>query len=98
MPSNKQYAFFYGQMLPQICEVIGVRPGRDNIEVVKAFLKRMYNIDSLTSLDQTGMMWLMTKIAIFFATEFGYTLDMPGEDSVDDMDLKQMLKLTYNTQ
>lgn len=96
MPSNAQFAFFHGKMLPQICEVIGVDPTRDNQHVVKQFIKRMYKIDSLASLDTIGMMHLITQTAIFFATEFGFSLDLPGEEGVDDMDLKEMLKLTYH--
>ena len=66
------------------------------MEVIKKFLKTMFKITSLRDLDNIGMQWLMTKIAIFFATEFAFTLDMPGEDRIDDMDLREMLKLTYH--
>jgi hypothetical protein len=96
MPSNSQYKFFHGPMLNQMCEVAGVSPTKQNKEVIKRFFKTLYKIDSLADLSTIGMQWFITKIAIFYATEFGFTLDMPGEENVDDMDLKQMLKLTYH--
>lgn len=79
----------------QIAQVVGVEPTRQNIEVLKKFLKRMFGIDSLRDLDNIGMQWFMTKIAVLFATEFAFTLDMPGEENVEDMDLREMLKLYY---
>ena len=96
MASSSQFRFFHGVMLKQMCEVAGVSPTKQNQEVIKRFFKTLYKIDSLADLSTIGMQWFITKVAIFYATEFGFTLDMPGEENIDDLDLKQMLKLTYH--
>ncbi len=96
MPSNRQLAFFHGKMLVQIAELIGVEPNRDNKDVIKAMIKRLLNIDSLSALDNIGMSRVITQTAIFFATEFGFSLDLPGEDNVDEQEMKELLKMVYH--
>lgn len=94
-PNRKQYNFFYGVMLPQICSKIGVRPTKGNVEVVKALIKTRFNVDSLTDLNPHGMSLLIEHTAIFFSSEFGIMLDLPGEIGSEEKDMKEFLKMAY---
>lgn len=78
-----------------MCDAIGITPSRGNTEAVKAMLKRAFGIDSLASLDQTGLARFIHASVILLASEFAIVVDLPGEDNVDDQSMKDFLKAIY---
>lgn len=100
--SNKQLAYIYGRMLAQVCQKIGVKPTQSNKEVVKEILKRVVGIDTLAVMkDDTEfshnkrLRFFIEQSAIFLASELAVVIDFPGEENVEEMEMKQFLKSIY---
>ena len=94
MGSLAQNRFFHGIMLPQICNLIGVTPTKQAINTLKALLKKRDDVESLTHLNAAEMKMFIDQIAIFFAMEFAFVLDLPGEERSHEKDIKQFLEET----
>jgi hypothetical protein len=96
MGSKGQNAFFHGIMLVEICEKIGVKPTEGNKAVIKALIKKRFEIDSLSALGTKGMSLILEHVVMFFSSEFGIELDLPGEDNSEEQGMKDFLKAVYH--
>ena len=86
-----------------MCGIIGVEDNRDNKEVIKALLKKVTGIDSLARQEADDdvmynrrLSLFIERSAIFIAMEMGVAVDLPGEENVDEQDMKTFLKAIYD--
>lgn len=101
--SNKQLAYIYGKMLPQVCERIGVVPTQTNKETIKKVLKKAAKIDTLGKMADDDEFTHNIRLSRFIensarllSTEFGIVIDFPWETDVDKQDMMTFLKSIYH--
>ena len=101
--SYSQLKFIYSKLLTQVCEFFKLEPNRDNKEAIKAVLKTVSGIDTLGRMEDDDdltynirLSLFIQKSAIFMASEFGYVIDLPGEDNVDEHDIQTFIKAIYH--
>jgi hypothetical protein len=90
-------------MLSQVCEKVGLKPTQGNKEAIKAFLKKAADIDTLGRMDDDDdltynvrLSRFITHSAILLASELGMEIDLPGENNVEEDDMKNFLKAIYH--
>lgn len=96
--SNKQLAYIHGSLLDQVCKKIGIKPTRPHKNAIKAMLKKYHGVDSLGGLDNNGLKYFIEMSAILLASEFAIVVDFPGEENVEEQDMKNLLKTIYGEQ
>jgi hypothetical protein len=62
---------------------------------LKQMFKRHAGIDSLGPLDNKGMTWFLTKTMILLAQNWSIEIDLPGEENVQDMEMREFINLIY---
>ena len=60
-------------------------------------LKKARGIDSLGGLDNSGLRLFIEGSAILLASEFAIVVDFPGEENVEEQDMREFLKLYLNS-
>ena len=100
--SYAQLRFIYGSLLGQTCEKIGLEPSRDNKEVIKAVLKKVTGIETLGRMQDdddvtynSRLTLFIERSAIFLASELGIVVDLPGEENVEEADMRSFLRTIY---
>ena len=100
MPSLKEYKYYYGILLSQICFLFRVKKS-NNKEVSKLLhqaFKEYAEIDSITTLTTYQMEGYLSMIRMLMARERGLFISEPNEpDDLVDWSMKNFLKLKlYN--
>jgi len=76
-----------------VCEKLGIKPTPCHKNAVKAMLKKARGVESLGDLDSAGMSLFIERSAMLLASEFAMVVDFPGEYGVEEMDMRNFLKL-----
>ena len=95
--SLAQLRFVHGTLLTQVCAKLGITPTRAHKDAIKAMLKKARGIDSLGDLDNSGLRLFIEGSAILLASEFAIVVDFPGEENVEEQDMREFLKLYLNS-
>jgi hypothetical protein len=95
MPSARQYRYYFGVLLEELMDKIGVeKADRKHCRLFLHWIfKRYYKVYSTTDLPTSVMELYTNRIRIDMNVEFGVFLHEPNEGNVEDMDMKEFLNI-----
>lgn len=90
--------FFYGIMLHEICDVLGIENTAENREAVKEAFKKRLKVESLAVLTALEMRVFINRIAMIMSRDFGREVAVIGEpiDNTEDTSLQDFFHLLYD--
>jgi len=95
MPSARQYKYYFGVLLDELMDKIGVeKADRKHCRLLLHWIfKRYFKVYSTTDLPTSVMEQYLNHIRIDMNVEFGIFLHEPNEGSLDDMGMKEFLNI-----
>lgn len=96
----RNYRYYFGVLLPFIADHLGADEKKINREICDIlhveFKKAFIEVDSLTRLTDVEYKKYLAEIRMYMATERGLLCPIPHDPvEIDEMDLKDFIKLIY---